>query len=114
MTRRSNKNLKNTAALALTSAALAGGALLGSTAPAQADPGTDYGVYAAREICYVLNAYPNAGGFYYVANEIMAKGLSDFQAGEAIGSAVAYACPWHAGWIIDLARQSTQPRTSLR
>ena len=114
MTRRSNKNLKNTAVLALTSAALAGGALLSSTAPAQADPASDYGIYASREICYILNAYPNADGFYYVASEIMAKGLQRLPGRQAIGSAVAYACPWHAGWIIDLAQRTPQPTTSLR
>lgn len=110
---RINRKIQNTVAAAATSAALAGGALFASAAPAQADPGTDYGIYYGPLICSVLDQYPNVGGFYSAAYAIQsATGFSSYQAGQAIGTAVTYYCPRHAGWIVDLARQ--QGRTSLR
>jgi hypothetical protein len=59
-----------------------------------ADAGTVYGSAHAADVCSVLTDYPSVGGILGIAQGITQRdGLSPYQAGEAVGTAVYKSCP---------------------
>ena len=81
-----------------------------TTTPADptADPGTDYGNAHADALCSTLIRYPSFGGINGIAEAIHERdGLSPFQAGKAIGTAVYAHCPQFIPLITAFGRLGT-------
>jgi hypothetical protein len=79
--------------LALTAfGAILGGALYYS-APAKADPVSDYTSLNANTICAVIDTHPNAAGVAAVVLAVVRDGFTARQAGTIVGTAVIGYCP---------------------
>lgn len=80
------------------------------TAPAKADPASDaYALRYSGVVCQVLNQYPTFAGINGIAEGIHNDGLSYYQSGEVIATAVIYDCPKYLPLLDAWVKSATAP-----
>lgn len=67
----------------------------GYATQADADPALDYASLYAGAVCSTLDEYPSIAGVTGIGQAIHEDGLSFYDAGRAVGIAVAVECPRH-------------------
>lgn len=65
-----------------------------NAAPA-GSPGEQFAHDHAADVCIALDAQPNLPGVVAVLSGLINNGLSDMEAGVALGTSVTYVCPIH-------------------
>jgi hypothetical protein len=84
------------------------GGSIGMAARAHADPASDaYAEKYAGAVCATLDDYPTYAGIQGVVIGIHNDGLSWYQSGEVLGTAVFNVCPRHADLVKSWANTVT-------
>lgn len=74
---------------------VAGGASMATADASPSSPGEQFAYEHAADICIALDAQPTLPGVVTVLSGLLNNGLSDMEAGVALGTSVTHVCPIH-------------------
>lgn len=95
------------AAVGVLLAVALGFSCIAGAAPASS-PGEAFARDHAADICVALDAHPSVPGVVAVLSSLQSNGLSDVDAGVAVGTSVINVCPVHEGLLRQFVARYTK------